>query len=203
MKRLSMLLFFAGSFAYPQGRPSPVTAEKFTFQKRLQWYAKITYTDPWRLVWLVGEVTADDFLFDGIEKWGSGLSGWGKSLAAVYGQRVVTNTTELFVGQLIGDDARYRPSGKKGVTRRVWYATTHAFTAQARNGNTRPAYSRCIAVTTGALVANQWRPHPKTGADLTRTLIFGITDKIQDDLLAEFSPDLKRFGRKIWRKIHH
>jgi hypothetical protein len=184
--------------------PQPLPLENkvgFTFQKRLQWYAKITYTDRSRLVWLVGEVTADDFLFDGVGKWGSGLSGWGKSLAAVYGQRVIANTTELFVGQLIGDDARYRPSGKKGVTRRVWYATNHAFTAQARSGNTRPAYSRCIAVTTGALVANQWLPHPKTGADLTRTLIFGVTDKIQDDLLAEFSPDLKRFGRKIWRRI--
>jgi hypothetical protein len=203
MKRLSLLLFLAGSLAYPQDQPSPVTTETFTFRKRLQWYAKRTYTDPRRLAWLVGEVTVDDFLSGGIEKWGSGLSGWGKSLAAVYGQRVVDNTTELFVGQLIGDDARYRPSGKKGVTRRVWYATTHAFTAQARSGNTRPAYSRCISVTTGALVANQWVPHPKTGADLARALIFGITDKIQDDLLAEFSPDLKRFGHKTWRKIHH
>ncbi len=120
MKRVSMLLFLAGSFAYPQNQPIPVAAEKFTFQKRLQWYAKTTYTEPMRLVWLVGEVTADDFVFNGIEKWGSGLSGWGKSLAAVYGQRVIANTTELFVGQLIGDDARYKPSGKKGVTRRTW-----------------------------------------------------------------------------------
>lgn len=52
-------------------------------------------------------------------------------------------------------------------------------------------------------MANQWLPHPKTGADLTRTLVFGVTDKIQDDLLAEFTPDLKQFGRKIWRKFHH
>jgi hypothetical protein len=199
-----MLLFFAGSFAYAQDPLGPVTTEQSTFQKRLQWYAKITYTDPWRPVWLVGEVTANDFLSDGgIDKWGSGLSGLGKSLAAVYGQRVVANTAELFIGQLVGDDARYRPSGQKGVTRRVSYATIHAFTAQARNGNTRPAYSRCIAVTTGALVANQWLPQPKTGADLTRTLVFGITDKIQNDLLTEFSPDLKRFGSKIWSRIHH
>jgi hypothetical protein len=201
-QRLSMLLFFAGSFAYPQDRPVPVTAEKFSFQKRLQWYAKITYTDPGRLAWMAGGVTADDFLSGGIEKWGSGLSGWGKSLSAAYGQRIIANTTELFVGQLIGDDARYRPSGKKGVTRRVWFATSHAFTAEGRSGNTRPAYSRCIAVTAGALVANQWLPHPQTGADLSRTLIFGITDKIQDDLLAEFSSDFKRFGHKIWGKIH-
>jgi len=52
-------------------------------------------------------------------------------------------------------------------------------------------------------VANQWLPHPETGAELTRTLVFGITDKVQDNLLDEFSPDLKRFGLKIWRKIHH
>jgi hypothetical protein len=44
------------------------------------------------------------------------------------------------------------------------------------------------------LVANQGLAHPKTGADLTRTLTFGITDKIQGDLMAEFSPDLNRFG---------
>jgi hypothetical protein len=200
---LTILVLLAGSSAYPQGQPVPVTVEEFTFQKRLAWYTKITYTDPWRHAWLIGEVTANDFLFGGIERWGSGLSGWGVSLAAVYGQRVVANTTELFAGQLIGDDARYRPSGKKGVRRRAWFATTHAFTAQARSGNTRPAYSRCIAVTTGALIANQWLPHPKTGADLSRTLIFGITDKIQDDLLEEFSPDLKRFGRRIWAKLHH
>jgi len=203
MKRFSILLLFVGSFACPQDRPNPVTAEKFTFQERLRSYATITYTDPHRLVWLAGEVTANDFLFGGMEKWGSGSSGLGKSLSAAYGQRVIANTTELFFGELIGDDARYSPSGKKGVTRRAWYAMTHAFTAQARSGNTRPAYSRCIAVTTGALVANQWLPHPETGAELTRTLVFGITDKVQDNLLDEFSPDLKRLGIKIWRKIHH
>ena len=52
------------------------------------------------------------------------------------------------------------------------------------------------------LVANEWLPHSQTGADLARTLIFGITNKIRDDILAEFSPDLKRFCRKIWKKIH-
>lgn len=119
MRRLYILLFFAGSFAYPQDRSGPVTAETITLQNRLQWYATTTYTDPHRLAWLVGEVTANDFLSNGMDNWGSGLSGWGKSLAAVYGQRVVANTTELFVGQLIGDDARYRPSGKEGVTKRV------------------------------------------------------------------------------------
>lgn len=206
MKRhvhIAALMLMTGLVAYPQNQLDQDKVEKFTFHKRLRWYAKITYTDPGRLAWLVGEVTANDLLFSGLDNWGSGLSGWGKSLAAVYGQRVVANTTELFAGQLIGDDARYKPSDKRGVARRAWYATAHAFTAQARNGKTRPAYSRYIAVTTGALVANQWLPHPQTGADLTRTLIFGITDKIQDDLLAEFSPDLKRVGRGIWRRIHH
>jgi hypothetical protein len=52
-------------------------------------------------------------------------------------------------------------------------------------------------------VENQWLPHPQTGGNLSRVLIFGITDKVQDDLLTEFSPDLKQFGHTIWRKIHH
>jgi len=203
MKRLPILFVLAGSFAYPQTLPVLVPAGRFTFKKRLQWYAKITHTDPGRLAWLVGGVTAGDFVSGGVGKWGSGLSGWGKSLAVAQGQRVIANTTELFMGQLIGDDARYRPSGKKGIPRRIWYATTNAFTAEARSGNIRPAYSRCIAVTAGALVANQWLPHPQTGADLSRTLIFGVADKVSDDLLTEFSPDLRQFGHKVWRKIHH
>jgi hypothetical protein len=83
------------------------------------------------------------------------------------------------------------------------HATIDAFTARARSGNTRPAYSRIIAITTGTLISNQWRSDPKTGYNLTRALVFGVTDKIQDDLVQEFSPDLKRFGHKIWRKIRH
>jgi len=202
MKRLSILLFFAGGFACPQDSPGPAAAEKYDFKAQFRWYAKRTYTDPWRHIELIGAVTVDDYLFGGLKRWGTGLSGWGKSLAPVYGQRVVANTTEFLLGALVGDDARYWRSGKKGLTSKLWYATTHAFTARARSGHTRPAYSRVIAVTAGTLIANQWREDPKTGGDLTRALIFGVTDKIQDDLLNEFGPDLRRFGRKIWRKIH-
>lgn len=136
-----------------------------------------------------------------MKRWGSGLSGWGKSLAPVYGQRVISNTTEFWLGALIGDDARYRPAEKPGVVRRSLHATIDAFTARARSGNTRPAYSRIIAVTAGTLIANQWRSDPKIGGNLTRALVFGVTDKIQDHLLVEFGPDLKRFGHKIWRKV--
>ena len=204
MKRIAVLLLCAGGFAYPQDQQAtPKVVDEFNFKARFALYIKRTYANPWSHINLIGGVTADDFVFGGVKRWGSGLSGWGKSLAPVYGQRVIDNTTEFLLGAVVGDDARYRPSEKRGLVKRSLHATIDAFTARARSGNTRPAYSRIIAITTGTLISNQWRSDPKTGYNLTRALVFGVTDKIQDDLMREFSPDLKRFGHKVWRKILH
>jgi hypothetical protein len=202
MKNVIALFLLTGGLAYPQDQqPAAKAAEKFDFKARFAWYAKRTYTNLWGHANLIGEVTVDDFAFGDVKRWGTGLSGWGKSLAPVYGQRVVDNTTEFLLGALVGDDARYRPSEKRGIVRRGLHATVDAFTARAKSGNTRPAYSRIIAVTTGILIANQWRSKPETGYTLSRALAFGVTDKIQGDLLQEFTPDLKHMGNKIWRKI--
>ena len=204
MKRLIILLLLVGSIAHSQDQQAAAKPpEKFDFKARLKWYAVRTYVDPWSHADLIGEVTVDDFAFGDVKRWGSGLSGWGKSLAPVYGQRVVDNTTEFLLGALVGDDARYRPSEKSGIVGRGPHATIDAFTARAKSGDTRPAYSRIIAVTTGILIANQWQSKPEAGYTLSRALVFGVTDKIQGDLLQEFTPDLKQMGRKIWRKIRH
>lgn len=203
MKRLSMLLFVAARFAYPQDAPQPSVTEEFDFRARAAWYTQRTYTDLTQHVSLIGEVAVDDFVFGGLNRWGQGLSGYARSLAPVYGQRVIDNTTEFLLGALVGDDARYRSSEKRGVVRRGLHATVSAFTARARSGNTRPPYSRIIAITTGTLIANQWRSNPQTGGNLTCALVFGVTDRIQADLLQEFSPDLKRFGHRIWGRAHY
>lgn len=176
--------------------------EDFNFKARWKWYAKRTYTDPWRHIRLLGEVTVDDYLSGELDKWGSGLSGVGKSIAPVYGQRVISNTTEFLAGALIfHDDARYRDSQKSGFFSRGLYASLGAFTARNKRGKTRPAYSRIIAVTAGILIANRWRPAPAGGMDLADRLVFGITDKVQDNLLQEFTPELKRFGLRLWHKV--
>jgi hypothetical protein len=201
MKRLPVLLFFAARVTFPQASSQPTATGKFEFRSRLMWYTQRTYTDPWQPVRLIGDVTVDDFVFGGTKRWGSGVSGWGKALSSVWGQRVIDNTAELLLGTLVGDDARYRSSEERGVVRRSLHAIVSAFTARARSGNTRPAYSRTIAITAGTLIANQWRSDPRTGGHLTRALVFGVTDKIQEDLLQEFSPDLKRFGHRTWREV--
>ena len=202
MKRLVLLLLLAGNTAYPQNQQAASTpAEGFDFKARFALYVKRTYTNLWSHADVIGGVTVDDFVFSDVKRWGTGLSGWGKSLAPVYGVRVIDNTTEFLLGTLVGDDARYRPSEKHGLVRRSLHATVDAFTARTRSGNTRPAYSRIIAITTGTLISNQWRSDPETGYTLTRALVFGVADKIQDDFVSEFSPDLKRLGHKVWRKI--
>jgi hypothetical protein len=206
MKHLALLFLvaFAGCFAYPQGQQaSTKITKKFDFKARLVWYTERTYTDPWPHANLIGGIVVDDFVFGGEKRWGNGLSGLGKALAPAYGQRVINNTTEFLLGALIGDDARYQSSEKRGLVKRSLHATIDAFTARTGSGATHPAYSRIIAITTGTLISNQWRPIPMTGYNLTGALIFGVTDKIQDDMTQEFSSDLKRFGHKVWRKIRH
>jgi hypothetical protein len=203
MKRLIAMLFCAGSFAYPQTSTPRTPAppyKKLTLNVRWHMYIKSTYTDHWRHVRLLGEVAANDFAFGGIKNWGSGLSGYGKSLAPVYGQSVICNSLKFAAGALIGDDARYRPSTSRGLLKRSLHAAVSTFTARAGSGNIRPAYSRIFAVIGAWLIANQWQPLPKVGFSVADELVFNVTDMYQDNLLAEFSPDLKRFGRKLWHK---
>lgn len=90
MKRLCLLFFCAGSFAYPQTTPQPVVGPNLDFSARVKLYVKKTYTDPWRHLWLVEGVATDDFAFKCTRRWGTGLSGFGDSLASVYGRRVIT-----------------------------------------------------------------------------------------------------------------
>jgi hypothetical protein len=137
-----------------------------------------------------------------MRKWGAGLSGFGESLAPVYGRRVINNTIEFVAGAVIGDDARYRPSTSRELVKRGLHAVESTFTARAASGRTRPAYSRVFAVTAALLIANRWQPLPKTGCNLAGALVFNATDMAQDNLLQEFTPDLKRFGSKFWHKIH-
>jgi hypothetical protein len=203
---LLFLLVLAGCFAYPQAQdqqPSAKATKKFDVKARSAWYVERTYTNPWPNINLIGGVAVDDFVFGGEKRWGNGLSGFGKALAPAYGQRVINNTTEFFLGTLIGDDARYQPSEKRGLIKRSMHATVGAFTARTESGRSHPAYSRIVAISTGTLISNQWRSNPMTGYSLTGALVFGVTDQIQNDLAQEFSPDLKRFGRKVWRKIRH
>jgi hypothetical protein len=206
MKHRAWLFLFAlaGCFAYPQDQhPLTKTTEKFDFKARSVWYIERTYIDRWAQANLIGGIAVDDFIFGDEKRWGNGLSGLGKALAPAYGQRVINNTSEFFLGALIGDDARYQLSEKRGVVKRSLHATIDAFTARTGSGKTHPAYSRIIAISTGTLISNQWRSDPITGYHLTGALIFGVTDKIQDDFAQEFSPDLKRLGHAVWRKIRH
>lgn len=202
MKCLFLMFFYAVSFAYPQTTLQPFVPPKSDFSARLERYVQKTYTDPWCRFWLVEGVAADDFVFKGIRKWNTGLSGFGESLASVYGRRVINNTLEFVGGALIGDDARYRPSTSQGLVKRGLHAAGSTFTARAASGKTGPAYSRVFAVTAALLIANRWQPSPKTGRKLAGALVFNVTNMAQDNFLQEFTPDLKRFGSKLfWRKI--
>lgn len=204
-KRMFWLVFFtfAMNISYSQTSTAVTPQDiKFCFKARLDLYLKRTYLDPKRHILLLGEVAFDDYASGGLEKWGSGISGYGKSLAPAYGQKVINNSVEFAAGAIIGDDARYRMSTSHGFMKRGLHAIGATFTATDKTGRIRPAYSRIVAISGALLISNQWRPRPLTGLSLGDALIFNVTDMAQDNLLTEFTPELKRLGNKIWHKVH-
>ena len=139
---------------------------------------------------------------------GAGIGCWAAAIPRVKADLALSDATlsvallAFAAGAIIGDDARYRPSTSRELVKRGLHAVGSTFTARAASGNTRPAYSRILAVTAALLIANRWQPLPKTGCNLAGALVFNVTDMAQDNLLQEFTPDLKRFGSRFWGKIH-
>jgi hypothetical protein len=143
-------------------------------------------------------IAFNNYLMGDAKKWGRGPGDYRDAVAISFGQRFITNTTDLLVGALIGDDDIYRPSTDKRLTRRIGHAVFGAFTAQSRSGKTIPAYSRFIAVSTGIAISNQLTPHPENTPDVAWSIASSLTDKITNDMWDEFhvSNHLFRIGKK-------
>lgn len=112
-------------------------------------------------------------------------------------RRTARLTTELGVGGLLGEDLRRQPSELTGFRRRFVYAVEHAALARGPNGNWRPAYSRYAGTFVGITVSSAWRGRPLTGQRFLDGYTWAATAYLQDALLTEFEPDLKRAATRF------
>jgi hypothetical protein len=180
--------------------PQPGLDDFTSLGDRFRYYLHRTYTSRSRFVFLLADTGLGHALNDP-EEWGQEPKTYLMRLSSSLGRRIVANTIDFGLGAALQEDTRYRRSELHGIRRRVRYATSAAFTARMPDGSSRPAYSRFGAVAGAVLVSSQWHPRPASASDLALDIGFSIIGRVPDNLLDEFSPDMRRVGLKAWQTL--
>lgn len=199
IRRVAVCLLLGCNAGYAQGKNS--SADGFaTLGDRFRYYVHRTYTSRQRLAFLLADTGLGHALNDP-EEWGQEPHTYGLRLASNLGRRAVANSIEFGLGAVLDEDTRYKTSQLHGIRQRVRYATVAAFTARVPGGRRRLAYSRFGATAGGVLASSMWHPKPASASDLLQGIGFGVLNRVPDNLLDEFSPDMRNVGKKAWRTI--
>lgn len=198
------LLILVPFFVLPMRAQSAAHSDpvEYTSEDRVKDYLHRTYS--WQRMTLLAGETGVIHVFHPKGEWGNGLSGFGADFSSGFARRVVRNTLELGLSAAFQEDRRYRPSGEKGVWKRVRYASLHSFTAKTPDGLCRPAYSRFGATIANAYISSVWQPRPMGHGDVWADIGSSFGDYISGSMLDEFSPDLKKFGKRraqVFRRL--
>lgn len=169
-----------------------------TLQQRWDRYLYRTYS--WQRMSMLGVDTGLDTLL-GDAAWGKGMDGFGCRYAHRFGRRVVGNSIEFGVSALLHEDTRYRPLLNGSHGQRVRYAAKSAFVAYRDNGQPEFAFARFAGFAGRALISPTWQPKPLTPVGGVLDVSSGLFDQVQNNLLSEFTPDLKRFGGRVWKSM--
>lgn len=170
--------------------------DPYTGRDRLNSYVQRTFTSKARLAFLIVDTTEDHLLREP-RGWELGGCGLATRLGSNYGKRLIRNTLELATGTLLSEDSRYRPSTATALAPRVRHAVISAFTTRV-DGRRRPAYGMFAALTATAFIVSVWQPRQVSASHVMNGVTFSLLDRIPDRLLDEFSPDMKRVGKRIW-----
>src|SRR5262249_51517857 len=120
-----------------------------------------------------------------------------------FGRRIVRNSTEFGLGAALHEDARYKILGSGTLGSRLRYATIRAFHVSVPGSRVRPAYSRFAASAAGELIPAIWSGRGISATHAFAGVGFNLLGQMQNNYLSEFSPELKRFGRNVGRKLRN
>jgi len=169
-------------------------------RERFNAYLFRTYTDPGRLGWLLVD-SATDTWTRSPHYWDRSAESYGMRVASAWGRRIVRNTVQFGFETALREDSRYRPSGEKGVGKRVLFAISHSVLAYKPDGSVEPMYGKIAAGVVATATSSTWHPQSTRTASLLCGIGDGALDRAGNNLLTEFEPDLKRFGVKAWKAI--
>jgi hypothetical protein len=194
----TLLLLLASSVAFSQNNPAtaaPNSPGPDTQKERLLW-ATYTTIGPPNLI--AGAITAAISTGrDTPPEYGPHWGGYFKRQGLRLTGTATSNVMEAAIGDVWGEDPRYRRSTGKTGPARVWYAVKTAFIAYNRDGKPMPAYARFIAIPTSNVIANSWRPDSERTAGQTTTRIsLGFISRIASNSFQEFWPDIHNLAHK-------
>jgi hypothetical protein len=169
-------------------------------QERFQSYVFRTYSDPERLAWLLVDSAKDTWSKDP-GHWAQTGEGYSYRFASGWGRRIVRNTAQFGFEAVLHEDSRYRPSGAHGFSKRFLFATGHSVTAYRPDGSIGPAYGRIAAGVAGAAISSTWHPQSIDACALLSGAGEAVLDRAGNNLLTEFAPDLKAFGKREWNRF--
>jgi len=167
---------------------------------RVNAYVFRTYTDPVRLGWLAFDSAKDTWTKDPHE-WDRSPESFSYRFASGWGRRIVRNTAQLGLETALREDSRYRLSGSRVFRERVLFAVSHSVLAYRPDGTVGPAYGRVAAGVIGAAASSTWHPHPMSAGSVMNGVGQSALDRACNNLLTEFAPDLRAFGRRTWNRL--
>ncbi len=92
------------------------------------------------------------------EEYGPHWEGFGKRVGLAAANYGVRSTMEVGLGSLWGEDPRYFRTEGLPMKARFAHVIASTFTAKYKDGHTRPAYARFVAMPGSSFLANQWMP---------------------------------------------
>jgi hypothetical protein len=200
MSRIGFLLLLLLSAPALAQVGLPASAYYNSLHDRYKSYIVRTYTDPQRLAWLLAD-TAIDHWSCSPDAWDRSAESYSYRVASAWGRRIVANTAQFGFEAMLHEDSRYRPSGSRNFGRRILFAFRSSVTAYHPDGSVGPAYGRISASLVARATSSTWHPQQMNASILLASIGQSALDRAGNNLLTEFTPELKAFGAAAWNRL--
>ena len=97
------------------------------------------------------------------EAWQQGMEGYGRRYGSSFAKRGISNTVQLGVEAMLGEDSRYLYSERNGFWPRLKDAVTHSLVIRNVDGGREVAVGRIAGTTAGGLLSRTWQPEGHRG----------------------------------------
>ena len=184
--------------AEPEYTPTGiVNFRAITASGRMSWYASNTVG----ITGLAGTITSASWgtLFNEPKEYGPTWEGFGKRAGIRLSTLAISNTMEVGLGAIWGEDPRYIRAPGLSFKGRLGRVIKMSVLSQNRYGKTMPAYARIIAIPSSNFISNTFRADSESQAsDAALRTALGFLGEMTSNAFVEFWPDLrhKLFGGK-------
>jgi hypothetical protein len=206
-KSLPDVLRVAGSAdEIPRGTKT-LEIEPMTAQQKFSWYRRHSF-DPASL--LIPALPAAIIMADSPKHyprdWRDGAPAFGRNFGDCLATELAANTGRYIAGTLAHEDPRYYPDQKKNAFHRIFYSLAFTLVDRSDTGHPMLAISKLAGSAAAGFVGMAYLPQgyndtihagqraAGTLGGYVPTLLVGYAT---GNLLSEFTPELKRLGRKL------